>query len=307
MKILIELPTWLGDSAMVTPAIENLVSHFYDAEIILIGSKASTELLSYHPKVVRTYILKKNYLNFFKIRKIGKFDLFISFRSSLRSTILKFCISSQKKFQFNKSKFNSGHQVEKYNQFINTITKINNIPSKLIIYSSTEFRDSKRKLLGINPGASYGNAKRWYPKKFAQVAGILSSEYDVVILGGAGEKEISSDIETSLIQEGIDNYQNLTDKTTITQLVHQIKNLDLLITGDSGPMHLAAAFQVPTVSIFGPTRDTETSQWLNKKSKIVKKDLECQPCMKRSCPLIHHNCMKLVEASEVIEAVRLLN
>ena len=63
MKILIELPTWLGDSAMATPAIENLVSHFYDAKIILIGSITSTELLSYHPKVERTYILKKNYLN----------------------------------------------------------------------------------------------------------------------------------------------------------------------------------------------------------------------------------------------------
>ena len=77
----------------------------------------------------------------------------------------------------------------------------------------------------------------------------------------------------------------------------------LLITGDSGPMHVAAAFQVPTVAIFGPTQDDETSQWMNDKSTIVKKNLDCQPCMKRTCPLKHHNCMKLIKANDVLTVV----
>ena len=85
------------------------------------------------------------------------------------------------------------------------------------------------------------------------------------------------------------------------------KYLYLFITGDSGPMHLAAAFQVPTVAIFGPTKDNETSQWMNEKSTIVKMHLECQPCMKRTCPLKHHNCMRQVQASDVIGAVNRLN
>ena len=101
--------------------------------------------------------------------------------------------------------------------------------------------------------------------------------------------------------------ENLSNKTSISELASQIKGLDLFITGDSGPMHLAAAFQIPTVAIFGPTKDSETSQWLNEKSMIVKKNLECQPCMKRSCPLKHHNCMKLVEASDLITAINHLN
>jgi len=83
----------------------------------------------------------------------------------------------------------------------------------------------------------------------------------------------------------------------------RISNLDLFITGDSGPMHVAAAFQVPTVAIFGPTKDDETSQWMNEKSLIVKKNLDCQPCMKRTCPLQHHNCMKLIKAIEVLDVV----
>jgi heptosyltransferase-2 len=95
--------------------------------------------------------------------------------------------------------------------------------------------------------------------------------------------------------------------TFAVELINQIANLDLFISGDSGPMHLAAAFQIPTVAIFGSTNDKETSQWMNENSMIVKKNLECQPCMSRECPLIHHNCMKLVHASDVLEAVKLLN
>ena len=71
---------------------------------------------------------------------------------------------------------------------------------------------------------------------------------------------------SDLIEKGVKNYQNLASKTSIFELMSQIANLDLFITGDSGPMHIAGAFQVPTVTIFGPTRDNETSQWLNKKS-----------------------------------------
>jgi heptosyltransferase-2 len=86
-------------------------------------------------------------------------------------------------------------------------------------------------------------------------------------------------------------------------LIDKISNLDLLITGDSGPMHVAAAFQIPTVAIFGPTKDSETSQWMNKKSVIIKKNLECQPCMKRTCPLGHHDCMKKIKAKQVLKAI----
>jgi len=61
------------------------------------------------------------------------------------------------------------------------------------------------------------------------------------------------------------------------------------------------------VAIFGPTKDNETSQWMNEKSIIVKKNLECQPCMKRTCPLKHHNCMKMVVASDVLRSVKSFN
>jgi len=216
---------------------------------------------------------------------------------------LKFLISAKKKHQFDKNKYQDRHQVEKYNDFINDSLATNSAAGKLKIYGHNNIK-SKRKVLGINPGASYGSAKRWYPQEFAKVATELSNQYNIVIFGGAGEKDIALDIEMSLIEQGVRNYQNLVGKTTISELIGHISNLDLFITGDSGPMHIAAAFQVPTVAIFGPTKDNETSQWMNEKSIIVKKNLDCQPCMRRTCPLQHHDCMNLIKAVNVLSAVK---
>ena len=304
MKVSIELPTWLGDAVMATPAIENLENHFDDAKITLIGSSVSIEALKSHPKVFKTYILDKTFKSTFKlIKDLGEFDAFFSFRSSLRSKLIKFCISSKSKFQFDQKKYTKGHQVEKYNNFINDSVNIDSSPGKLILHNVKQNKLRKNKILGINPGASYGDAKRWYPDEFANVASSLSVEYDIVIFGGPGEKDIAADIEKNLIEKGVINYQNLVTHTSVSELISHISSLDLFITGDSGPMHLAACFQIPTVSIFGPTKDNETSQWMSESSFIIKKKLDCQSCMKRRCPLKHHNCMKLIKAKEVLDVI----
>ena len=308
MKILIELPTWLGDAVMTTPAIENLANFQNEVEITLIGSFASIEVLKNHQKVVKIVVLDKKYPSLVKIsRELGSFDAFFSFRNSFRAKFLKLLISANNKNQFKKSKYPNRHQVEKYNDFVNDSLGTNFPARKLALQAINSTISTDKLSLGINPGASYGSAKRWYPEEFAQVAEELSEKYDIVIFGGLGEVDIANDIEKSLIEKGVTNYQNLAGKTTISELSNQISSLDLFITGDSGPMHIAAAFHVPTVAIFGPTRDDETSQWMNEKSIIVKKNLDCQPCMHRTCPLKHHNCMKLIKAVDVLKAVRSVN
>ena len=309
MKILIELPSWLGDVVMATPAIENIVNYYNQAEITLVGSFISIEILKNHPKIAKSEVLDRKYKSLYKISKnLGKFDAFFSFRSSFRSRIFKLFISSHQKYQFEKNRYQNCHQVEKYNSFINDCLNTDYKAGKLsinpnLIYHST----NSAPVIGINPGASYGDAKRWYPEEFAKVAAELSDEYDILIFGGPNEKKVAKDIEKLLIEKGVSNYQNIAGKTSISELVNLISSLDLFLTGDSGPMHLAASFQVPTVTIFGPTRDKETSQWMNQKSIIVKKNLDCQPCMKRTCPLKHHNCMKLVKARDVLNAIESLN
>jgi len=309
MRILIELPTWLGDVVMATPAIENLVNYYDEPEVILIGSLISIEVLKNHPRISNTYVIRKKYTSLYKIsKKLGQFDIFFSFRSSFRSKFFKLLISSKNKFQFDGNRYQNRHQVEKYNDFVNDKLNTNLYSGRLIVHTSLKQKDKNSKpIVGINPGASYGDSKRWHPEKFAQVATELSNEFDILIFGGPNEKEIAGDIEKVLIEKGVINYQNLAASTSVEELIYHISSLDMFVTGDSGPMHIAAAFQVPTVTIFGPTKDTETSQWMNDKSTIVKKGLDCQPCMQRNCPLKHNNCMKLIEAEEVLNAVKSLN
>jgi len=307
MKLLIELPTWMGDTVMVTPAIENLVNFFNNPEIVLIGSFISVEILKNHPNVHKTIILDKKITSLAKVKNnLGKFDAFFTFRSSFRAKFLKFIVSANNKYQFNKNKYSNRHQVEKYNDFVNDSLNIDFPAGQLRIYANNSKKNKSKKILGINPGASYGSAKRWYPQKFAEVVEKLSKQFDIIIFGSTNEKDFAKDIEKSLIAKGINNYQNLAGKTTIAELIICISNLDLFITGDSGPMHLAASFQIPTVAIFGPSKDDETSQWMNDNSVVVKKNLDCQPCMKRTCPLKHHNCMKLIKAQEVIDSIPLI-
>jgi heptosyltransferase II len=307
MRILIELPSWLGDTVMATPAIDFIANFFNESEIFLIGSSIAIDVLKGHPKVKATYVLDKNYISMFNsINGLDEFELFFSFRSSFRSRLMKFFIKSIKKYQFNKNISTNCHQVEKYNNFIKDSLNVSLIPSELKLPIQKKCTSSNKKLLGINPGASYGSAKRWYPEEFANVAVALSSQYDVIIYGGNDEKDIANDIEKHLIKNGVLNYQNLSAQTSISELFSQIANLDLFITGDSGPMHVASAYKIPTVAIFGPTNDKETSQWMNENGKIIKRSLSCQPCMKRKCPLKHHKCMKSIKSQEVLEAITLI-
>jgi heptosyltransferase-2 len=311
-KVLIEVPTWLGDCVMATPAIENIVNLHSDADITIFGSAVSTKVFEHHPNVQRIVIddsrkQKFRILHLYKeAKQLGRFDCAISFRRTLASKLFVWFSKATLKGNYRRYTKQAIHQVIRYNDFINKVFKTNTIASQLVIYKNpkpSKAIKSDKKLLGINPGASYGSAKRWYPEEFAEVAGVLSNQYDIIIFGGHGEKDIAMDIEKSLNEKGIKNYQNVAGQTSISELIEHIASLDLFITGDSGPMHVAAAFQIPTVAIFGPTKDNETSQWMNDKSIVVKKDLECQPCMKRTCPLQHHNCMKLITAVEVLDAV----
>ncbi|WP_456432111.1 glycosyltransferase family 9 protein [Nitratifractor sp.] len=325
MKILIELPTWLGDAVMATPALENLYAAYPDAEITLVGSYVATEALKAHPRVNRVVVdqSKKNGfrpLNIYRLaRVLGPHDLALSFRSHLYSKLLltltgskrhhlykKNNTTSQSKTQNPKSKIQNStlHQVEKYAAFINAVTGREDRPGPLRL--DWPARTYPRPTLGINPGATYGSAKRWYPEKFADVAAALSDRFDIVIFGGPNETDIAGDIEKLLQGQNVGNMSNLAGKTTIPELCSAIGGLDLFLTGDSGPMHVAAAYRVPTVAIFGPTRWLETSQWMNPTSRIVRHELECAPCMKRTCPLKHHDCMQGITATEVLQAAEAL-
>lgn len=307
-RVLIELPTWLGDCIMATPAIENIVKANPDVKIVFFGSYVSTALMQKYPNVEQIVLdksksAKSRLLWIYKMAKsLGKFDLAITFRRTLFAKLFIFFSKAKVKGYYKRYTKEQIHLVKRYNDFLNRTLNSSFLPGSLKIYIEPE--TFERKTLGINPGATYGSAKRWYPQKFAKVAAHFSRDFDIIIFGGPNEIEVANEIAGHLESMGVKNYKNLAGKTTIEQLCSHIGGCSLFITNDSGPMHIAAAYKVPTVSIFGPTKDKETSQWQNPKGVIVKKELQCTPCMKRSCPLKHHECMKLIEAEDVISAAK---
>ena len=307
-KIFIEIPSWLGDAIMATPAIQNIIKTYPDAKITLLGSFVSTQAFENYENIEKVMVdnTKKDgnrYKNLISLAKsIGKVDLAISFRRSFSSKFMMFFVKAKKKFNYKRLTKKEIHLAIRYNDFINKVLKLNNEVGDLKLY----FKPFKfdKPTFGINPGATYGSAKRWYPQEFAKLAISLSSKYDIVIFGGPSEIDIAKDIEDELVKNGVLNYQNLAGKTSIKELIEKIAGLNLFVTNDSGPMHVAAAYKVKTVSIFGPTKFTETNQWKNDKNGlIVTKKLDCAPCMKRECPLKHHNCMKNITASDVMSAI----
>lgn len=323
MKILIILPNWLGDAIMTTPAIELLAQKYQNATFTFVGSYVSIEALKHHPKchkaiVDETKKAKSRFLATYKLaQELGKFNLAITFRNQLHSalllkftqtpiTIARHSLHSMFLLSHTPKISTQQHLVKQYVELAmsNEENFSEEIESLKVYIPPKTFQ---KPTLGINAGATYGSAKRWYPEKFAEVGAYYAKEYDIIIFGGPNEVEMSQEIEENLKKNSVTNYTNLAGKTSIEELCSHIGGCSLFITNDSGPMHIAAAYQIPTISIFGPTKHKETSQWMNKKSKLVRHDVECAPCMKRECPLKHHECMKSITSSEVIKAVESLN
>ena len=309
-KVFIELPTWLGDAVMATPAIENLLKVYPDAQLTVFGSFVATELFKHHPKIERIIVdtskqSSNRLFHLYKtVRALGKFDLALSFRSSFASKWLLFCLSAHKKAAYRRTSDNNIHQVIRYSDFVNRTLGQNLEPVNLTLFTQPLSLSTHRKpLLGLNPGSTYGSAKRWYPNEFAQVAIALSQTFDIIILGGPKETDIAHDIEQLLIEQGVVNVINRAGTMNIEQLMEQIAQLNILLTNDSGPMHVAAAFKIKTVAIFGPTNHIETHQWHNPNEFILRKPTECAPCMQRECPLKHHRCMKEIHAQDVLLAL----
>jgi heptosyltransferase-2 len=149
--------------------------------------------------------------------------------------------------------------------------------------------------IGINPGAAYGTAKRWPPERFAAAAALVArrSGAPVAIVGSAAERPLAEAIAAQLGGAA----RVLCGETTLADLVGVLRELRLLLTNDSGPMHLAAALGTPLVAVFGSTDWTETAP-VSERARVVREETECAPCKLRECP-IDHRCMARVAVDRV--------
>lgn len=156
-------------------------------------------------------------------------------------------------------------------------------------------------LIGFNPGATYGEAKCWPLAKFVELGRRLIKEYDatVLIFGSPHPKEMA--LNAAIVQGIGKGCMDLTGETSLLQLASLLCHCRLLVTNDTGTMHVATAVGTPVVAIFGSTDPIKTGPW-GDAHVVVKKNVSCSPCLKRVCPT-DHQCMELITVDEVEEII----
>jgi heptosyltransferase-2 len=155
-----------------------------------------------------------------------------------------------------------------------------------------------RPLIGLSPGASYGPAKQWPPERFAAVATALQKKYQasIVLLGGAADRESAQAVAQAMADPPL----NLVGQTTLRTAFAVIKQLQVLVTNDSGLMHAAAALWTPVVAIFGSTDPFATGPFTPYASVLWHRP-PCGPCLQRTCPEGHYRCLDLITVAEVLD------
>ncbi|MGA3328297.1 MAG: lipopolysaccharide heptosyltransferase II [Terriglobia bacterium] len=333
-RILVRATNWVGDAVMSLPALEALRAGFPRAEIVLLSKPWVSELYWHHPAVNRQIIYKPNSahrgpLGFAKlIRELQaeRFDAALLFPNAFQAALMAWLARIPLRIGYARDGRGLllhdaiepplpaayGHQVYYYLQLLfraGAIDKPQPVEEIQLRLTEAEKHWATRKmdalglsgprfLVGLAPGAAFGPAKRWLPERFAGLADRLigALNADVLIFGSAAERPLAEEIagamkHTPAIAAG---------ETSLRQLLALMAQCRLIVTNDSGPMHLAAALGIPLVAIFGSTDERATGP-LGTRVRIVKRGVECSPCGRRVCP-IDFRCMRDISVEEVFRA-----
>ncbi len=153
-------------------------------------------------------------------------------------------------------------------------------------------------ILILCPGSEFGSAKRWPVGRYQETARYyLDRDFQVAIVGSQGDRAIAEQI-AGLPGEGI---VNLAGRTTLVEVVEILSGARIVISNDSGLMHIAAAVRAPLIAVYGST-DPGFTPPLGDTSTVIRLGLDCSPCFKRECPLGHLDCLNNITAGQVVSA-----
>ena len=322
---------------MCEPALRGLRRLFPDAQIALLANPAVADLFAGHPALTSVLIydskgrhagLSGKWVLAGQLRRQG-FDLAVLFQNAFEAAFLTFLAGVPRRYGYaidGRSPLLSDpvaapdrrtlvHQVHYYWDLLKPLGLTGDPTApELVIFPEEEQAMAGRfaqggltasdVVVGINPGSTYGEAKRWLPERFAEVTERLcrticesrEQQVSVVIFGAKGEERLGQEIAARLSSRSL----VLSGATTIRELMAAVKRCAMLLTNDTGPMHIASAFQVPIVAIFGPT-DWRTTSPFGEAHAIVRQPVDCAPCLLRECP-IDHRCMTGVSVEQVYQA-----
>ncbi len=328
-NILVRMPNWIGDLAMATPVLADLRAAFPEASITAMCKTPICALLAEDESIDELFCFTKPGNGF--LRRQEKRDIIAKIRAGGYDTGILLTNSFSSAWWFwqggVKRRIGFGgnlrtwlltdplppvleplHQVDKYKRLLAPLGIPVSKTAPRLYLNPKEIGEAKqllyqrgyvegKKLVGINPGAAYGSAKCWLPERFRELAETLLKEKDlfVVFFGDASTVSLIKEICNGLPERAI----NLAGVTSLRELMCLIKECSVLVTNDSGPMHIGAAFGVPLVALFGSTDEMATGPY-GQSEAVIHKHPSCSPCFKRTCP-IDFRCMKQIGVGEVAE------
>lgn len=330
-KILVVGPAWVGDMVMAQCLFKLLKQREPNVVIDVLAPAWSLPLLSRMPEVSSAIImplghgqlgLKQRYQLGKSLRE-KKYDQAIilpnSFKSALIPFFAKIPIRTGWRGEMRYGLLNDLRKLDKKNyplmvqQFMALALRPDEVlPSQFAVpelkisaeisektLAKFQIRKTAQPILILCPGAEFGPAKRWPENYFADIANTkLNEGWSVWILGSAKDKSVAEKIMNLTQQRCV----NLTGQTQLEEAIDLLSFATVVVSNDSGLMHIAAALKKSLVVVYGPTSSAFTPP-LHDQAKILTLSLECQPCFQRECPLQHHRCMRELLPEQVLQAV----
>lgn len=335
-RMVIRTPNWVGDAVMSTPFLRAVRKNFPHTDISLLAKPWVAPVYANNPHIDHIIIYDaagrhRGFSGKFSLAKDLRkhdFDMALLLQNAFEAAFLTWMAAIPIRLGYDTDArkmllthpvhrypaLKRLHQIEYYLEILNG-AKLAAVSSEMEIFITDAEKAQaiqhiraggclEKAVIGINPGAAYGTAKRWFADRFAELSNRLKSIPDVcfLVFGGPGEEALGKQIAASVGNRCI----NLCGKTSLRQAIALIDQCRLFITNDSGLMHVAAALNLPQIAIFGPTDHTTTSA-RSHLSHIIRMPVACSPCMKPDCP-IDHQCMDAVSVDHVLGlALKLLS
>jgi len=313
-RILIRSSNWLGDAIMSVPAVRAIKQGRPDAHVTVVAPAKIAPVWKLVHEVDTVISLPAKSLTAAEraIRREPRFDVAILFPNSLRSALEIFLGGVPRRVgyrghfrrlflnQFVPETLVVGPPKHHTTQFLRIAECVGaRVDTVQFATNRTKDVDLAVAKIGLCPGAEYGPAKRWPADRFAEAAALVSEKSDAkwVLFGTESDRALGEEIAAVLG----DSCTNRIGQTAIEQLIDELRECRLLLTNDTGTMHLAAFVGLPVVAIFGSTEPRLTGP-LGDGHVIIRHHVECSPCFLRQCP-IDFRCMKAVRAREIADAV----
>lgn len=339
MKIAVFLPNWIGDAVMATPALRALRQRFPEAEFVAVlrpyvapvleGLDLVDRQLWHHP---RGRDRRQRGVGFLRALRRERIDLAVLFPNSLRSAWLAWAGGARRRAGIDRDGRGwllsdpvpaSAPKVpvsalDEYLRIAQALGCPQPATQMELATTATDermFEDlrevsplqlSPGRYICLNPGGAYGSAKHWPNEHFAELARALvaNTGREVLVLCGPAERAQARAIVEQAASPLVDGLADRAVSLGLTKAI--VRHSRLLITTDSGPRHFAAPFDVPVVTLFGPTH-IGWSENHYARAVHLQLDLDCGPCQERTCPLGHHRCMRDLAPRDVLgAALRLL-